>query len=74
MHYKNDYVLGKVMPTRQTERRDSSRIRKCFDECRNDLVEHITEIESANAKRDEREKLLSSLNLTEEQKALLFEN
>jgi hypothetical protein len=74
MHYKTDFVLGKVMPTSKTERRDSSRIRKWFDECRNDLLEHITEIEAANAKRDEREKLLASLNLTEEQKALLFEN
>ncbi len=74
MHYKEDFVLGKVMPNQAIHRRDSTRIRKWFDECKSDLVEHITEIEAERARLEAREKLLASLNLTDEQIALLFED
>ena len=73
VQYRDDYVLGKVMPKKAGERRDAARIGAWFDECRDDIIAHIEEIEAAQVKREEREKLLESLNLTDAQKALLFE-
>ncbi len=75
IYYKPDYILGKVMPNKASERRNSSRIRRWFNkECKQDLLEHIAEMEAENLKIEAREKLIASLNLTDEQKALLFEN
>jgi hypothetical protein len=73
MQYRADYVLGKVMPKKVGERRDAGRIGVWFDECREDMLAHVEEIEAARVKLDEREKLLESLNLTDAQKSLLFE-
>jgi hypothetical protein len=75
IYYKPDYILGKVMPNKASERRDSSRISEWFKkECKPDLLDHIAEIEAEDLKREAREKLIASLKLTDEQKALLFED
>jgi hypothetical protein len=75
IYYRPDYILGKVMPNKASERRNSSRISEWFNkECKPDLLDHIAEIESQDLKTEAREKLIASLNLTDEQKALLFED
>jgi hypothetical protein len=75
IYYQPDYILGKVMPNKASERRNSSRISEWFNkECKPDLLDHIAEIEAQDLKTEAREKLLASLNLTDEQKALLFED
>jgi len=69
-----DQVLLKVMPKLAADRRDTARIVTWFDGCRANIIENIEYIETARIREERRERLLSSLNLTDAQKELLFED
>lgn len=71
MRFNPDYVIGKVMPKKTTDRRDTGRIEKWFDSVKGNALQWIQEAEKAREERRNREELLASLNLTPEQKALL---
>ena len=73
MGNSDDWVLGKVMPSRACDRRDSARISKWMDGCREEVANQLRRREEARSHHEAREKLLAELNLTDEQKALLFE-
>ena len=71
MGYNDDYVIGKVMPKTAADRTNTGRIEVWFQETKDDTVANMLQLEAERAKDREREKLLASLNLTADQKALL---
>lgn len=68
----NDWVLGKVMPSKAGQRRDTKRIENWFNSESQWIHRHIEEVESRRMKEVERENLINSLNLTPEQRKILF--
>lgn len=71
MSYKEDYVIGKVMPRNISDRTDTNRIRVWFKEIQEEVVKHALHRYWESKKEAERKKLIDSLNLTPEQKAIL---
>ena len=71
MGYRRDYVIGKIMPRTATDRYNVTRISKWFDSTKKDAVEHMLKLELKREQDRERERLIASLQLTQEQKALL---
>lgn len=67
-----DDVLREVMPGRAAERRDHDRIGRWYEENRPEIMEAIDKRNEAFLKEKEREELLASLNLTDDQKRILF--
>jgi len=74
MAYDRGYVLGKVFPKLASDRRCTGRFVIWFkNNCRSSLIDNFEERRKEIQKKEERERLLKSLNLTEAQKQLLFE-
>jgi hypothetical protein len=71
MGYCDDYVIGKIMPKTAADRTNTGRIAEWFQETKDEAVAHMLELEAEREQDRERERLLTSLNLTADQKALL---
>ena len=71
MGYNGGYVIGKVMPKTLADRTDLDRISDWFEVAKKDAADSILRLEAEREQNRERERLLASLNLTPDQKALL---
>ncbi len=71
MGYRRGYVLMKVLPKSGASREDPSRIRDWMEKELDECLDSLVAIEIERLKGDEREALISSLQLTDEQKAIL---
>jgi hypothetical protein len=69
--YREDYIIGKVMPKTASDRTNSSRIAVWFSKERDEIIEHMQQMEAHRQQKLERAKLLESLKLTSYQKELL---
>jgi hypothetical protein len=71
MGYYDGYVIGKIMPKTAADRTNTRRIAEWFQQTKDEAVAHKLELEAKREQDRERERLLASLNLTADQKALL---
>ena len=71
MGYYSDYVIGKVMPSRSIERTNTTRIEEWFEKEKKSVIAHILKRQEEEEKNRKINELLDSLNLTDDQAALL---